>query len=74
MKTKMKIENLKFWAVMTEELKPKRIGKYHHNGNVKHGLYKEHKELFNLWQTMKSRCENPNFAVKRWIGVMSDAR
>lgn len=44
---------------MTEELKPKRIGKYHHNGNVKHGLYKEHKELFNLWQTMKSRCENP---------------
>lgn len=44
---------------MTEGLKPKRIGKYHYNGNVKHGLYKEHKELFNLWQTMKSRCENP---------------
>lgn len=44
---------------MTGELKPKRIGNYHHNGNVKHGLYKEHKEVFNLWQTMKSRCENP---------------
>ena len=42
------------------ELKPKRSGKYHHNGNTRHGLYKEHKELFNIWQTMKSRCENPN--------------
>ena len=41
------------------KLKPKRNGNYHHNGNVRHGLYKDHKELFNLWQTMKSRCENP---------------
>ena len=40
-------------------LKPKRVGNYHHNGNVRHGLYKDHKELFNLWQTMKTRCENP---------------
>lgn len=41
------------------ELKPKRVGNYHHNGNPKHGLYREHKDLFNLWQTMKTRCENP---------------
>lgn len=41
------------------ELKPKQSGKYHHNCNVRHGLYKEHKDLFNLWQTMKTRCENP---------------
>lgn len=41
------------------KLKPKRSGNYHHNGNVRHGLYKDHKELFNLWQTMKTRCENP---------------
>lgn len=41
------------------ELKPKRSGNYHHNGNIKHGLYKDNKELFNLWQTMKTRCENP---------------
>lgn len=25
----------------------------------RHGLYKEHKNLFVLWQTMKTRCENP---------------
>lgn len=42
-----------------DTLKPKRIGKWHHKGNVKHSLYKEHKGLFNLWQTMKTRCENP---------------
>ena len=42
------------------ELKPKRKGNYHHNGNVRHGLYRENKDLFNLWQTMKTRCENSN--------------
>lgn len=42
------------------ELKPKRQGNYHHNGNPKHGLYQENAALFNTWQTMKSRCENPN--------------
>lgn len=45
---------------MDNELKPKKVGKHHHNGNPKHGLYREHKDLFNLWQTMKSRCENKN--------------
>ena len=25
----------------------------------RHGLYKDNKNLFNLWQTMKTRCENP---------------
>lgn len=45
---------------MPNELKPKRVGNYHHNGNPKHGLYREHKDLFNLWQTMKTRCENAN--------------
>lgn len=42
------------------ELKPKRKGNYHHNGNRKHGLYRENVGLFNVWQTMKGRCENPN--------------
>ncbi len=42
------------------ELKPKRKGNYHHNGNPKHGLYQENALLFNVWQTMKGRCENPN--------------
>lgn len=41
------------------ELKPKRKGNYHHNGNQRHGLYNENSELFNVWQTMKGRCENP---------------
>lgn len=41
------------------ELKQKRKGNYHHNGNKKHGLFNENKDLFNLWQTMKTRCENP---------------
>jgi hypothetical protein len=45
---------------MEHNLKPKKVGKHHHNGNPKHGLYREHKDLFNLWQTMKSRCENKN--------------
>jgi hypothetical protein len=45
---------------MPNELKPKMVGNYHHNGNTRHGLYREHKDLFNLWQTMKTRCENPN--------------
>lgn len=45
---------------VVSELKPKRNGNFHHNGNQKHGLYRENKNLFNLWQTMKSRCENKN--------------
>lgn len=45
---------------MNDKLKPKRNGNYSHSGNVKHGLYRENKALFNIWQTMKSRCENPN--------------
>lgn len=42
------------------ELKPKRNGNYHHKGNSKHGLYPDNAALFNVWQTMKGRCENPN--------------
>ena len=45
---------------MPNELKSKRSGNYHHNGNPKHGLYRDNAALFNVWQTMKSRCENPN--------------
>ena len=45
---------------MPNEIKPKRSGNYHHNGNPKHGLYRDNAALFNVWQTMKSRCENPN--------------
>lgn len=37
----------------------KRTGNYHRRGNIKHGLYWKYEKLFNLWQTMKSRCENP---------------
>ena len=37
----------------------KRVGNYHHKGNPKHNLYKNNKALFGLWQTMKTRCENP---------------
>lgn len=43
-----------------DELKRKRVGNYHHHGNPKHGLFHDNQKLFNLWQTMKSRCENPN--------------
>jgi hypothetical protein len=42
------------------ELKPKRKGNYRHTGNPKHGLYRENARLFNVWQSMKGRCENPN--------------
>ena len=42
------------------ELKPKRNGHYHHNGNQKHGLYRANIALWNTWQTMIGRCENPN--------------
>ena len=42
------------------ELKPKRNGHYHHNGNPKHGLYRANIALWNTWQTMIGRCENPN--------------
>lgn len=42
------------------ELKPKSKGNYHHNGNPKHGLYRDNSALFNTWQTMIGRCENPN--------------
>lgn len=34
-----------------EELKPR--------GHTIHGLYANNKTLFNTWQTMKGRCENP---------------
>lgn len=27
---------------------------------LKHGLYRENASLFNVWQTMKARCENAN--------------
>ena len=37
----------------------KRTGNYHHNGNPKHGLYHGNESLFNTWQTMIGRCENP---------------
>ena len=43
-----------------EHLEPKRSGNYHHNGNLKHGLFRDNKGLFNIWETMKGRCENPN--------------
>ena len=43
-----------------DALKRKRVGNYHHHGNPKHGLFHDNQKLFNLWQTMKSRCENPN--------------
>lgn len=43
-----------------DELKPKRKGNYHHNGNPKHGLFRENPALFNVWQTMIGRCENSN--------------
>ena len=43
-----------------EELKPKRHGNYCRKGRVIHGLYSENRALFNTWQTMKGRCENPN--------------
>lgn len=43
-----------------DKLKRKRVGNYHHHGNPKHGLFHDNQKLFNLWQTMKSRCENPN--------------
>lgn len=43
-----------------DELKPKRQGNYRHSGNPKHGLYPENVLLYNTWQTMIGRCENPN--------------
>lgn len=43
-----------------EELKPKRQGNYCHRGRITHGLYATNKRLFSIWQSMKSRCENPN--------------
>ena len=42
------------------ELKPKRKGNWRHTGNPVHGLFKGNENLFNLWQTIKNRCENPN--------------
>lgn len=39
--------------------KPRRISNYHHNGNPIHGLFRNNKELFNVWSSMKNRCENP---------------
>ena len=45
---------------MATELKPKRAGNYHQNGNPKHGLFRDNAALFNTWQTMIGRCENHN--------------
>ena len=42
------------------ELKSCQKERYRHRGNVKHGLFHDNQKLFNLWQTMKSRCENQN--------------
>ena len=42
------------------ELKPKKQGNWRHTGNPVHGLFKGNENLFNLWQTIKNRCENPN--------------
>ena len=33
---------------MQNELKPNRSGNYHHNGNPKHGLYRDNAALFNV--------------------------
>lgn len=44
---------------MPNELKPKRTGNYRHTGRVIHGLYKKYPQLFNLYQTIKTRCTNP---------------
>ena len=41
------------------ELKPKRQGNYRHSGNPRHGLYPANVSLYNIWQTMIGRCENP---------------
>jgi hypothetical protein len=43
---------------MMDKLKLCQKGNYHHNGNPKHGLFRGNEELFNVWHTMKSRCEN----------------
>lgn len=45
---------------MANEVESKQKGNYRRVGNIRHGLYPDNKELFNVWQTMKSRCENPN--------------
>lgn len=31
-----------------------------HKGRTTHGLFRDNKGLFNVWQTMKARCENRN--------------
>lgn len=33
--------------------------KQHGGNHVIHGLYPHNKALFNVWETMKNRCENP---------------
>lgn len=33
--------------------------KQHGGNHVIHGLYPRNKALFNIWETMKNRCENP---------------
>lgn len=38
------------------ELKPKRKGNYHHNGNPKHGLYPDNVALFNTAGTRENPC------------------
>lgn len=52
------------------ELKPCRVGNYHHNGNPIHELFRDNKELFNVWQSTKSRCESIKispYTVYWWI-------
>lgn len=41
------------------EIKIKSFGNCTHKGNFKHGISSSNPELFNLWNTMRNRCENP---------------
>ena len=47
------------WKRMTmqNELKPNRSGNYHHNGNPKHGLYRDNEELVDL-ERIKEGADN----------------
>ena len=42
---------------MPNELKPNRSGNYHHNGNPKHGLYRDNEELVDL-ERIKEGADN----------------
>lgn len=39
------------------------------NGHLKHGLCGT--ALYNVWQTMKQRCSNPNCRGYQWYGANS---